>query len=310
MNRRKFSVEKVHTYTGHTDSIYTLCQGPSPNIIFSASSDGQVAVWDLKSKTPDGTLIAKVPASVYALYYHKPNDLLIIGQNFEGIHFYNYKDKKVEKSLKLTQAAIFDIKVCDNLVWCTTGDGDVMAIRLTDYSLVFNQKVSNKSGRSITCNQNYVAIGFSDQKIRIFTLDNLKIFAEWLAHKNSVFTVQFSPCGTKLLSAGRDAKINVWDVTNNFKHTEEIPAHMFTINHLVYSPDNALFATCSMDKSIKIWDAQNHKLLKVIDKGRHAGHGTSVNKLVWSGFNNELVSASDDTNISVWKLHELNLNNN
>jgi WD40 repeat protein len=47
------------------------------------------------------------------------------------------------------------------------------------------------------------------------------------------------------------------------------------------------------------------QLLKVIDKARHAGHGTSVNKLWWSSFNNQLISASDDRSISVWEIEGL-----
>jgi WD40 repeat protein len=57
-----------------------------------------------------------------------------------------------------------------------------------------------------------------------------------------------------------------------------------------------------MDKSIKVWDLREMRLLKVIDKARHAGHGTSVNKLLWSSFGNQLVSGSDDRSISVWDI--------
>jgi WD40 repeat protein len=57
-----------------------------------------------------------------------------------------------------------------------------------------------------------------------------------------------------------------------------------------------------MDKSIKVWNSNEFKLLKVIDKARHAGHGTSVNKLVWTSFNNQLVSASDDRTLSIWQI--------
>jgi WD40 repeat protein len=53
-----------------------------------------------------------------------------------------------------------------------------------------------------------------------------------------------------------------------------------------------------MDKSIKVWDLEELKLLKVIDKARHAGHGTSVNKLLWTP--GQLLSASDDRSISAW----------
>ncbi|MFT7151210.1 MAG: WD40 repeat protein, partial [Nonlabens sp.] len=60
--------------------------------------------------------------------------------------------------------------------------------------------------------------------------------------------------------------------------------------------------TCSMDKSIKVWDAETFQLLKVIDKARHAGHGTSINKVLWTNFNNLLLSASDDRSISTWDI--------
>jgi WD40 repeat protein len=60
-----------------------------------------------------------------------------------------------------------------------------------------------------------------------------------------------------------------------------------------------------MDKSIKIWDAATFRLLKVIDRARHAGHGTSINKLLWTNFNNQLVSAGDDKRISVWDIKSL-----
>jgi WD40 repeat protein len=58
-----------------------------------------------------------------------------------------------------------------------------------------------------------------------------------------------------------------------------------------------------MDKSIKVWDSEKLKLLKVIDRARHAGHGTSVNKVLWTSYQNQLLSASDDRTISVWNIN-------
>jgi WD40 repeat protein len=78
---------------------------------------------------------------------------------------------------------------------------------------------------------------------------------------------------------------------------------MYAINHLAFSPDNKHFVTCSMDKSIKVWDAEKLALLKVIDRSRHAGHGTSVNKVLWTNYDNQLLSASDDRTISVWSIN-------
>jgi WD40 repeat protein len=77
---------------------------------------------------------------------------------------------------------------------------------------------------------------------------------------------------------------------------------MYAINNISYRPDGKYFATCSMDKSIKIWDASTFRLLKVIDKSRHAGHATSVNKLLWTAYEDQLVSASDDHTLSIWNI--------
>ena len=46
-----------------------------------------VVLWDL-NELDKGTMIAKVPASIYALDYDPQTDLLIVGQNFEGIQSY------------------------------------------------------------------------------------------------------------------------------------------------------------------------------------------------------------------------------
>lgn len=123
-----------------------------------------------------------------------------------------------------------------------------------------------------------------------------------MAHDNSVFTLQYSYDGNILLSSGRDAHLKIWDVKSDYLLVETVVAHMYAINNISFRPDGKYFATCSMDKSIKIWDAQSFRLLKVIDKARHAGHATSVNKLLWTNYQDRLVSASDDHTLSIWDI--------
>ena len=96
--------------------------------------------------------------------------------------------------------------------------------------------------------------------------------------------------------------LKIWDVADDYKMLADIPAHLYAINDIAFSPDGAFFATCSMDKSVKVWDSQGFKLKKIIDRARHAGHGTSVNKLLWTTFENQLISCSDDRMISVWEV--------
>jgi WD40 repeat protein len=145
-------------------------------------------------------------------------------------------------------------------------------------------------------------VGYSDHAIRVVGLEDLTLKYEWFGHQNSVFALAYSPDSETLISGSRDARLKAWNVREGYRPAGEVVAHLYAINHLTYSPDAKHFVTCSLDKSIKVWNANPLELLKVIDKSRHAGHGTSVNKLLWTPFDNLLVSASDDRTISVWNI--------
>lgn len=299
----RYEVVKIATLTGHRDSIYTLEGAGTEKHFFSSGADGLVAKWDLE-QPETGELIANVPASVYALHYIAEKNILLVGQNFEGIHAIDVAEKKERKSIKITSAAIFDIKSLTGKIYVAAGDGTVFLLEEKTLKIVDSVKLSDKSARTIAVHPatGNIAVGYSDNYIRIFDGESLNLIKEFSAHNNSVFTLAFTPDGKYLLSGSRDAHLKIWDSANDYALQQSIVAHMFTINHITFSPDQKLFATCSMDKTVKVWDAATFRLLKVIDKARHAGHGTSVNKLYWPSKTSRLVSCSDDRSISVWDM--------
>ncbi|MCX2744991.1 WD40 repeat domain-containing protein [Mangrovivirga sp. M17] len=297
----KVQVSKVHTFKGHKDCIYALEDLGDGHRFVSSGGDGMIAEWDIRD--PDkGKLIAKVNRSVYAL--HKNEDRLVIGENFEGIHIVDLQSKKEIGSLKLSSAAYFDIQSFQGNFIVGDADGTIFIIDGDNLSVVKTIKESQKSVRAISISEKRgeMAVGYSDNHIRIFSLEDFECLYSYLAHDNSVFTVEYSEEGDKLISGGRDAKIKVWDALEGYELQEEVVAHMYTINNLAYRADFKYFVSASMDKSIKVWDASEMKLLKVIDKVRHAGHGTSVNKLLWLPETDLVVSAGDDRIVSIWEL--------
>jgi WD40 repeat protein len=296
-------VQKLHTFTGHRDCIYTIESSGDASVFFSASGDGMVVKWNLSS--PDeGELIARLPNSVYAIHRMKESDLLVVGNNFEGIHLLNWRNKKEIKSLKLSSSSIFDIQSFHEDLIIASGNGQVSVVDWERWSVRKTLTHSEKSARALSINPvaGHLAVGYSDQFIRIFSLADYQLLFEFEAHKNSVFALHYTPDYRFLISGSRDARLKVWDVASRYAQAEEMAAHLFAINHIAFSPSGEHFATASMDKSIKVWDARSFQLLKVIDRARHAGHGTSVNKLLWTSFNNQLISASDDRTLSVWEL--------
>lgn len=300
----KIQVKKLHTLTGHRDCVYTLVESDKPGVFFSGSGDGMAVMWNLAD--PDvGSVVAKLPNSIYALHHMPSTGQLIVGHNYDGIHLIDWKNKMETGSLKLTTGAIFDIQSNGNNIFIATGDGSV--IKVDSQQLVVSSRVeaSKKSARTIALNtkRGELAVGFSDCSVRIYDLDTLQQIQEWRAHENSVFTLRYSPDQNYLMSGSRDARLKVWKAEAGYQQQAEVVAHLFAINSIAFSRDNKHFVTCSMDKSIKVWDLAELKLLKVIDRSRHAGHGTSVNKVLWTDYDDQLVSASDDRTISVWDIN-------
>jgi WD40 repeat protein len=295
-------VKKLHTITGHNDCIYTLQGSEEPGMFFSGAGDGMIVRWSLKDPE-NGEVIAKLPNSVYALLYDRFSGLLIAGHNYEGIHLLDWKNKKEVGSLQLTKGAIFDLQAVENKLIVASGDGWINMVDTEQLTIVSKVQATDKSARTIAVNpvSGDIAIGYSDYFIRIFDAD-LKMKTEWKAHDNSVFTLRYIPDTSFLVSGSRDARLKVWDSGAGYKQAAEVVAHMYAINHIEFSPDGKHFVTCSMDKSIKVWHTEELRLLKVIDKARHAGHGTSVNKLLWTSYNDQLLSAGDDRTISVWNI--------
>lgn len=320
-----FKIQKLNQLTGHKDSVYALAK-INTNTILSAATDGYVVRWNL-SKTIDnqliieqkiteqeiiGKVIAKIGSSIYALHVIPEKNYLVVGHNTDGIHIIDLLNEQEIFSVGFTKSAIFDIKHLDSDLFIACGDGNVIIIDLETFSLKKILSFSQQSARCIAvCPQkNEIAIGYSDNHIRIFDSINYTQKADFEAHTNSIFTLAYSPNNQYLLSGSRDAHLKIWQVqygNNLHSYTlyQDIVAHLFTINHIAYSPNGEFFATCSKDKSIKLWQADNFKLLKVIDKGRYTGHKTSINKLVWLD-DNTLVSCSDDRTIIIWNVQNIN----
>lgn len=283
---------KIAALTGHRDAVYGLTGGTG-STVYSGGADGLVVAWDAAAPEQDGELLARVENSVYALRHLPELGLLALGHNFQGIQALDLAGKQLAHATALPPVAIFDLvhSASRQRLYAALGDGTLAVLTLPDFRLEKLLRLATKSLRTLALHESRaeLAVGSSDTLTRILDLDSLAVKFTLGESTNSVFSVAYDPAGQQLLTAGRDAQIRRWDVASGYTLAQTVPAHMYTINHLAFSPDGRYLASCSLDKNIKLWDAATLELLKVLDRVRHAGHGTSVNKLVWPGVENRLV---------------------
>ncbi len=298
-------VARIATLAGHRDAVYALTGGAG-STVYSGSADGMVVGWDSAEPTRDGELLARVENSVYALRHLPALNMLVLGHNFQGIQAIDLEGRQLAHATALPPVAIFEIVFSASRprLYAGLADGTLAVLTVPDFRLEKLLRLATKSLRCLALHEGRaeLAVGSSDTLTRILDLDSLETKFTLGESTNSVFSVAYSPDGRQLLTAGRDAQLRAWDVAAGYALARTVPAHMYTINHLAFSPGGCYLASCSLDKSIKLWDAATLTLLRVLDRTRAAGHGTSVNRLVWPGTENRLVSCSDDRSLAVWAL--------
>jgi WD40 repeat protein len=297
------NVKQIAKLTGHKGSIYTIVEGSEPHKVLSGAGDGWVIEWDLMN-FETAKVVAKVETNIFSMAYLKSKNWLAVGNMFGGLHWVDLNQKTDLKNVAFHEKGIFDILEFGDHIYTVGGDGKLAKWNIEAQQVIESIQLTNTSLRSIDYDEfgKRFVVGASDNSI-YFLDNNLNIKHKMeAAHENSVFTTRFVENGTKLLSGGRDAHLKVWDLNGNFENIDSQAAHLFTINNIASHPNQPFFATASRDKMMKIWDSNTYKLLKVIDVIKFGGHINSVNKLLWSNYNNWLISVSDDRTVIVWQV--------
>lgn len=298
---QKIEVQKIGQMTGHSGSVYTLENGVESHQVFSGSSDKFVTLWNIKNLSSE-KFAAQFPDIIYSICHIPERKLLLAGTSSGKIHILDLEKKQEVKILAHHTGPVFDIKYSlpTNSFFSVSGDGAFVKCSLENLAAEKIIKLCNEKVRSIDVSKTKIAVACGDGTVRIFDLNSLAATNNFTAHKMAVNVVKFHSSGKFLFSGGKDAHLNIWD--DKYELVISIPAHNYAIYSIVFSPDGKFFATASRDKTFKIWDAKTFDLLLRVNKEKYDAHINSVNKLLWTNYNDYLISTGDDRAVMVWKI--------
>lgn len=161
-----------------------------------------------------------------------------------------------------------------------------------DATKFVNSSVFTKDGRILIS-------ASDDETIRFWDTQTWQPVGEPLIeHRGFVQTLDISPDGTILASAGgdNDYDIRLWDVMSRTLLMPPLRGHTNTIWHLLFSPDGTLLATGSADSSVRLWNVETGEPI-----GEPlTGHTGGVARIAFSPNGRFLASGGADGLIVIW----------
>ncbi|WP_299487631.1 TIR domain-containing protein [Acaryochloris sp. IP29b_bin.137] len=149
-------------------------------------------------------------------------------------------------------------------------------------------------GISVSPDEQSIASAGDDRTIRIWG-NNGKLKAKWIAHKDRVTSVNFSPNlgQKKIVSSSIDGTVKLWDTSGRIIWEK---SHTQPVHNVVFSRDGKNIASTSDDKMIRIWNEDGRLIHTLMD------HKNTVFSASFDLEGNTIASASLDNTVKLWNL--------
>jgi WD40 repeat protein len=204
----------VRTFEGHQ----ALCTGvafdPRSWWIASASDDGTLKLWDLKSRHEVHTIPGLSSPSDVAF---SPDGRYLSATTWSAVRMWDLTRPKEPREIELKGSR--------------TGGG--------------LQHSFSPDGR-------YLVAGISD-KVRLWEVESGESRAVLRGHSNPVFWTTFLDGGRMLASGSLDRTVKFWAIGDALTERDLLTAHTGSVESLVFSPDGQTLASGGSDGRIRTW---------------------------------------------------------
>ncbi len=113
---------------------------------------------------------------------------------------------------------------------------------------------------------------------------------------DAVMDVKFSPNGERLVTAGADHSVSVFETAGG-RRLHRLTAHSDAVTAVAFSADGALFASVGLDRGAKVFDAESGRLV-----GMYRDHQAALYAVAFTPDGKQLLTAGRDKALHLWNL--------
>ena len=133
-----------------------------------------------------------------------------------------------------------------------------------------------------------------DNALRIWDVETGEEIMRLEGHEASVWSVMFSPDGSRIASGAWDNTVRIWD-TSTGEELMKLEGHAYYVHCIAFDPSGRRLASGSWDGTVRIWDVATGDHLLTL-----RGHDGTIMCLAFSPDGTQLVTGADDEKLLLW----------
>jgi WD40 repeat protein/serine/threonine protein kinase len=225
----------------------------------SAGYDGTMRYWDLSNGGELRSILAHPKGVRYVAFSSDDRQALSCGEDKRAC-LWNLETGELVKAFEGHEA----------VVWCA---------------------VFTPDGKGV-----FTGAGNDDNKARLLDIATGELRKQYKGHTKAINSLAVSPDGKRLVTAGWDSTLRVWDVeTEKELHSFKAPPANFTT--VAFLPDGRR-AVAANGAKVKLYDVYNYKELRTFE----GGHTQGVWLVAVSPGGRRLITAGQEKHVCLWDI--------
>ncbi|MFV1969091.1 MAG: hypothetical protein ACC628_27025, partial [Pirellulaceae bacterium] len=250
------STDNVSRLAGHTTSVWCVAWSPDGSQLATGSLDNTIKIWDVATKTVQWT--SPVDHHVMSLAWSPDGKLLAVGIYWRGIQLWDAQRRELVTE-RIAPGGVHTVS------WHP--EGDVLAVcednrwyllKREDWRVKHQMEISRGGAIAYSPDGSQIAVAHGET-VTIWASGGETKIAEFNGHRYPVISVDWSPDGHRLVTAGSRGAIKLWDLDQH-----EQPPRIDTdaeIQSIAWLADNkTLVSVDREDGSSASWEARDGSL--------------------------------------------------